>query len=262
MSEAKTPTIQDLMHTARQAAEAGGRAALRYFKTQLEVEHKTDDSPVTEADKQSEAAILAAIQLKFPSHSILAEESGRLDGDPEFRWIIDPIDGTRGFIRGGQFWGALIGVEHKGQLVAGSMCLPALDRSYWAGKGLGCFRNGIRLQVSPVKSLSDATLSLGEMQNLLRPPHQQAVLNLIQSVASTRGYGDPGGLFMVLEGLADVWLEAGVKPWDLAHAKILIEEAGGTYSDFNGEPSIEGGTAIASNGHLHQTILETLRKFR
>jgi histidinol-phosphatase len=251
--------IKNATDVARQAAKDGSRVALSYFKKGIQAEEKTDASPVTIADKEAEAAIIDRIRGHFPDHSILAEESGVTDHDPRYRWIIDPIDGTRGFIRGGSFWGCLVALELDGDIVAGAMALPVLDTLYWAGKGLGCYRNDSRIFVSKTEQWRDATLSVGEVQHLLQPHYREAVCRLISGAASTRGYGDPGGLMMVLEGLADVWLEAGVKPWDLAPAKILIEEAGGRFSNFAGQSSLSDGTAIASNGLLHQEVLRALQ---
>jgi histidinol-phosphatase len=251
--------LEQAMNTARLAAVQGAQTALRFFRSGVSPEWKDDRSPVTEADREAEAVIVATIQAQFPQHGILAEESGFLPGDQEYRWIIDPIDGTRGFIRAGKFWGSLVALEYRGQVVAGAMALPALELEYWAGRGLGCFRNGIRVQVSQESRWEDATLSLGELQHLLSPPYQSAITGLIQTAASTRCYGDPGGLMMVLDGLADVWMEAGVKPWDLAAASVLIEEAGGRFSNFRGTHDLNDGTAIASNGLLHEEILNRLR---
>ncbi len=246
------------MDTARHAAETGAQVALSYFSKGLRPEIKDDRSPVTIADRETEAAIIAHIQSVFPSHSILGEESGYLNQESSSRWIIDPIDGTKGFIRGGGFWGSLVALEHKGEIVAGAVALPLQKKTYWAAKGLGCYRNGQKIMVSPIASLRDATLSLGEMNHLVRVAGQAPLCKLLTTVDSSRCYGDPGALMMVLDGLADAWLEAGVKPWDLAPSKVLIEEAGGRFSNFLGGSSLELGSAIVSNGHLHEEILSFL----
>lgn len=248
--------------TARRAAECGAGVALSYFRKGIEAEQKDDESPVTLADKESERALIELIEKDFPQHSILAEESGRQERDRSNRWIIDPIDGTRGFIRGGSFWGTLVGFEHEGEVVAGAICLPVLGITYWAGKGLGCFRGERRIHLEAVRELKQATLSLGEMQHLLKGTYRDAVLGLIQGVGSSRCYGDPGGLMMVLEGGADIWLEGGVKPWDIAPSKILIEEAGGVFSNFSGQISLEEGEALAATPYLHAIVLERLLKER
>ena len=176
----------------------------------------------------------------------------------DFRWIVDPLDGTRGFGRGGSFWGPLVALEHRGEIVVGAMALPALGETYWAARGMGSFRDGVRLRVSEVDRLDEATLSLGELRALRRPPHGAAVGSLIDAVASSRCYGDLAGCVMLLSGRADAWLEAGVRLWDLAAPKILVEEAGGVLTDFDGSPSILGGRAVATNGLLHGRILAIL----
>jgi histidinol-phosphatase len=245
---------------ARRAVTQAGRAALRHWRTDLRVEWKADRSPVTAADRESEAIILKTLTAEFRGHSILSEESGLLEGSPENRWIVDPLDGTRGFARGGPFWGPLVAFEHRGEVVAGAVSLPALNEVYWAGRGLGAFRDGIRLRVSEVASWEEATLAVGEMRALLGGGQARGVTTLITSAASTRGYGDLAGALQLVNGRAEAWLEAGVKEWDLAALKILVEEAGGRFTDFGGGPSLTAGEALASNGLLHEHLLGALRR--
>jgi histidinol-phosphatase len=260
MSNEALRFIELVTQTAREAAELGAAVAFRYFNQAAAIHSETKDdlSPVTIADRAAEKAILDYLEERFPKHCILAEESGYRPGDRSFRWIIDPIDGTRGFIRGSKYWGTLVGFELDGEVVAGAVCLAALGVTYWAGRGLGAHRGKDRIHLAQTSEVRHATLSLGEMQNIFRPPYQNVFLSLLQEVASTRCFGDPGGLRMVLEGWADVWIEAGVKPWDIAPAKILIEEAGGRFTNFKGGSSLEPGQAIASNPHLHTLILAKL----
>ena len=244
---------------AREAAAAAGAAALRHWRGELRVERKPDRTPVTVADREAEAAALAIIQAAFPTHGILAEESGAQRPGARSRWIVDPLDGTRGFSRGGAFWGPTVALEHEGAIVAGAIGLPALGELYWAGRGQGCYRDGARLRVSAVVELAEATMSLGELSCLLQPPHDAAVLRLIRETASTRAYGDLYACTWVLNGRADVWLEAGVRIWDIAPMQILVEEAGGRFTDFAGVPTVGSGCAVASNGHVHQAVLDRLR---
>lgn len=250
--------VTRVAQTARDAAERGAAVARDYFQRDIAFEIKDDSSPVTMADRNAERALISLIDERFKDHSILAEESGHRQRDPDNRWIIDPIDGTRGFIRGGKFWGTLVGFEHRGEIIAGAICLPILNLSYWAGKGIGCYRNEDRIFLSKVEHLQEATLSIGEMQHIFHHEKKAVWLELLQCVGSTRCYGDPGGLMMLLEGQADIWIEAGVKPWDIAPAKILVEEAGGIFSNFRGEGSLEEGEALASTRPLHQQILDRL----
>ncbi len=213
--------------TARRAVVAGSAAALTHFRRGVAVEIKPDRSPVTAADRDAEAAMLRVVQEAFPEHAVLGEETGEHSGTASSRWIIDPIDGTRGFTRGGTFWGPLLGFEHQGEIVAGAMALPALGETYWAARGMGTWiQRGsdapVRVRVSGIPSWADATLSLGEFKDLLRPPLLEPVTRLALSAAQARCYGDLAGCALVITGRAEAWIEAGVKIWDLAPLKILV----------------------------------------
>jgi histidinol-phosphatase len=249
--------------TARRAVEAASAASLAHFRRGVRVELKPDRTPVTAADRDSEAAIVAAIRAAFPGHAILGEESGAHEGSASSRWIVDPIDGTRGFTRGGSFWGPLVALEDRGEMVAGAMALPALGETYWAARGQGAWmRRGEgqpeRLRVSGIATWEEATLSLGELRGLFAPAVAPRTLKLATSAASSRCYGDLAGCAMVLTGRAEAWVEAGVQVWDLAPLKILVEEAGGKFTDFSGNPTVESGNAIATNGALHAHVLGML----
>ncbi len=246
------------MNVAKSAAEAAARTARPHWEKGVNVETKADRSPVTIADRESEEVIIRTIKSTFPDHSLLTEESGAHPGDPGRRWIVDPLDGTRGFTRGGKFWGPLVAFELDGEVVAGAMAMPALNLVYWAAQGRGCFRNGTPCRVSSIEDWSASTLSLGELRPLLSAPHTEGVLELIRTAASARDYGDLAGCALVLDGQAEAWIEAGVKPWDLGPAKILIEEAGGRFTSFDGDQSLEPGTAIGSNGRVHGRVLSVL----
>ncbi len=252
------------MQTARRAAEAGGAAAMRHFRTGVRVEIKPDRSPVTAADREAEAAILAVLRERFPDHAVLGEETGAHAGaQGGARWIVDPVDGTRGFTRGGTFWGPLVALEVDGQVVAGAMGMPALGETYWAARGLGAWRavgSGApeRLRVSGIAAWEEATLSLGEQKFLLAPPLRAQVNELTVTAAQARGYGDLAGCAMVLTGRAEAFLEAGVQVWDIAPLKILIEEAGGRFTDLAGQPTHLNGACLASKGLVHEHVLVAL----
>jgi histidinol-phosphatase len=245
---------------ARSAVQAAAKASLKHHRTGVAVEKKPDRSPVTAADREAEAAILSELLRAFPGASVLAEESGARAGDPALRWIVDPLDGTRGFTRGGAFWGPLVALEHEGEVVVGAAALPVTGDVYWAAKGAGAFKNGERLRVSGVDDWSEATVSLGEMRLLFGGPHADGVLSLVRSAASARGYGDVAGALMVLEGRADAWLEGGVQIWDIAPMKILFEEAGGRFTDLAGVPTIASGSAVGTNGRVHAHVLGELAR--
>ncbi len=257
--------LPQAMDTARRAAEAAATAALAHLRSGVRVEVKPDRTPVTVADREAEAAALAVIRGSFPGHAVLGEETGAHPGDAEARWIVDPIDGTRGFTRGGSFWGPLVALEHRGTVVAGAMALPVLGETYWAARGLGCWlrtrgAEPRRLAVSGVSEWSEATLSLGELRFLLAPPLAPAVSELTRTAASARCYGDLAGCALVLRGQAEAWIEAGVQVWDLAALQVLVEEAGGRFSDLEGRSSIAAGNCLASNGLLHDRLLDALSR--
>jgi histidinol-phosphatase len=250
------------LDTAIRAVQAASKASLRHFRADITIELKPDRSPVTQADKDAETAIVCVIRAAFPDHSLLTEESGALPGSPESRWIVDPLDGTRGFTRGGQFWGPLVALEHRGEIVAGAMAMPVLGETYWAARGEGAFRDGTRLRLSSQTEWTDATLSVGELSRMLRLPQAEQLESLLRSCTSVRGFGDVAACAMLLNGRADVWMEGGVQHWDLAPAQILIEEAGGRMTDFDGLTSPASGTALGANERLHAHALETLRSRR
>ncbi len=251
--------IAPLVETARRAVAAACEPLLHHFSRGVATEMKADRTPVTVADRDAEAAILEVLIRDHPGHSILSEESGTHEGDPRRQWIVDPLDGTRGYSRGGPFWGPLVAFALDGEVVAGALALPALGETYWAGRGLGCHMDGHRLQVSRVGRLEEAILNVGELTRLLAPPHGEAVGRLMARAASVRCYGDLAALTPVLKGEADVWLETGVKPWDLAPAPILLAEAGGRFTDRAGGASWKNGDAVGTNGRLHDTVLAALR---
>jgi histidinol-phosphatase len=256
--------LRKAMDVARRAVEAASAAELAHFRRGVRVEVKPDRTPVTAADRDGEAAVLRVIGEAFPDHAVLGEETGAHAGDAEARWIVDPLDGTKGFTRGRGFWGPLVALEHRGRVVAGAMALPVLGETYWAARGLGAWlRAGdaapARLAVSAIAAWPDATLSLGEPHVLLVPPMLERVARLATSCQASRCYGDLAGCALVLKGEAEAWVEAGVQIWDLAPLQILVEEAGGTFTDLEGRPTHASGACVASNGHVHAHVLAALR---
>ncbi len=258
MTGQETAFIERAMSAARRAVEAASAASLRHWRTDLLVETKADRSPVTAADRESEAAILTVLRAEFPGHAVLAEESGASGEDGRYRWVVDPLDGTRGFSRGGSFWGPIVGLEEDGRTVAGAMGLPALGEVYWAGRGMGAFCNGERLQVSTVSTWEDAVLSAGELRVLLRPGTAERVSQLVTTAASTRCYGDVAGCAQLLHGRAEAWIEAGVRTWDISGLRVLIEEAGGRVTDLPESAGWPPLSLLASNAPLHDALRDAL----
>lgn len=257
------PTTIDLdraLEVAREAVAAGGRAAMPWHRRPVPHETKSDRSPVTAADRASDAAILAVLRDAFPEHDVLSEESG-VDGPGgcDCRWIVDPLDGTRGFLRGDEEWGPLVALELQGELMVAAAHLPARGTTYWARRGGGTFRDGERMRVSSVERWNEATLDIGFLRALLAEPWGPGVLELMRSADRVRCPGDLAGSLAVVEGRADAWIEAGVREWDLAAPRLLIEEAGGRFTDLLGRPSHAMGHAVGSNGVLHPDVLAGIR---
>ena len=252
-------SVDPVLHAAVTAAHAAGDIALRYFKTNLTVELKADRTPVTRADRECEAHIIDVLHTHFPDHGFLGEELGEQPGNTSARWIIDPIDGTKNFIRGIPFFATLIALEEDGEITAGVMYAPALDDLLYAQKGQGTFANGKQVSVSEVAQLQEAMLIHGGLNDLKARPCWQPFLRLIDATARQRGFGDALGHSLVAKGLAEVALEPEIKPWDVAATKILIAEAGGRFSDFAGTPSIYTGDAVISNGRLHDEVVQLLQ---
>lgn len=252
------------METARRAVEAASAASLAHFRRGVRVEVKPDRTPVTQADRDSEAAILGVVREAFPEHGFLGEETGTHAGAAAAtRWIVDPLDGTKGFTRGRSFWGALVALEHEGRIVAGAMALPALGETYWAARGHGAWMRAgdgapARLAVSRIGAWQDATLSFGEPHVLFCPPMLERLAGLALSAQAARCYGDLAGCALVLQGKAEAWVEMGVQIWDLAPLQILIEEAGGTFTDLEGVATHASGSCVASNGLVHAHVLRSL----
>jgi len=246
------------LETAIDAAKTGGEVALRYFRGALEVERKADASPVTVADREAERAITAVLRRAFPEHGILGEEFGA-SGDEKSRWIIDPIDGTKSFVRGIPFFASLVALEEDGEVTTGAVYAPACGELLYAQKGAGAFDDAGRLHVSKVAELDDAMIVHGGLSHIRDRGHWEPFGELVRRSARQRGYGDYFGYTFVARGQAEVMVDIDLKPWDLAPLKVITEEAGGRFTDLSGTPTIYGGSAVASNALVHDQVLATLR---
>lgn len=246
------------LEAAVEAARAAGRVALKHYGGSVAVTLKPGGSPVTQADREAEQVIVELLRSAFPAYGFLGEEFGA-QGDQKVRWIIDPIDGTRNFIRGIPFWATLIGLEENGEVTLGVVHNPVTGELLHARRGSGAYANGERIQVSTVDDLARAFLCHASL-NLLRPTgHWDGFLRLVDTTERQRGFGEYYAYALVARGQAEIAVEADLKPWDLAPIKVLIEEAGGRFTDLDGNPTIYSGTALASNGRLHAAALALLR---
>jgi histidinol-phosphatase len=248
------------LEAALDAAHAAGAIALKYFRGDVRVMQKADRTPVTQADQEAEAAIVERLRAAFPDVGFLGEEFGA-QGQQARRWIVDPIDGTKNFVRGIPYWATLLALEEEGEVTLGVVHAPATGELYWARRGQGAWLDGVRLRVSPVARLADAMLVHSSL-NLLRPleggRYWDGFVRLVDRTDRQRGFGDYLGYTFVLRGQAELMLEADLKPWDLAPLRVLVEEAGGRFTDFAGRPTIYSGTVLVSNGRLHDEALALL----
>ena len=248
---------QRALDAAVDAARAAGRIALKYFRGGFEVAKKPDDTPVTPADREAEQAIVEILGRAFPDSGVLGEEFGGR-GTKEVRWIIDPIDGTKNFVRGIGIWATLIALEERGEVTVGVIHNPVTAELYTARRGAGAFLNGERIRVSDVAELGRAFFLHAGLGIVRKGGHWDGFARLIDATDRQRGFGDYMGYGLVAEGKAEIYAELDLKPWDLAAPKILVEEAGGRFTDFAGRPTIYTGTALATNGRLHDAALALL----
>jgi histidinol-phosphatase len=244
---------------AVEAARAAGEIALTYYRTGFDVTLKADRTPVTEADRGAEQAIRDVLGRAFPDCGFLGEEFGAV-GDQRRRWIIDPIDGTKNFIRRLPVWATLIGLEEDGEVTVGVIHNPVTGELLAARRGGGTWRDGERVQVSTIDDLAHATLLHAGLGLLREAGCWDGFVRLVDATGRQRGFGDYLGYTLVAEGKAEIYLETDLKAWDLAPCKVIVEEAGGRFTDFDGVASIHSGTAFASNGRLHDAGLALLRR--
>lgn len=254
-----TPDWRDRYEAAMEAAHAAGRHALRYFDANVNVEWKSNQTPVTIADREAEQLLRDELLGEFPEDGFLGEEFGESHGTSGFRWIIDPIDGTRNFVRGIPLWATLVGLEHRGEVIAGVCFIPPMNQMYRALKGDGAYRDDRPLHVSNVARLEEAQLFFSGISWFIKGACREAFLELAGRTQRQRGFGDFYGYLLVAQGSGELMLDYGLKPWDVAAIKPIVEEAGGRFTDWNDHPTIHRPDVLASNGKLHE---ETLAVFR
>jgi histidinol-phosphatase len=247
------------LETAIQAAKAAGEVALRYFRTALAVEYKGDSSPVTEADRECEKRITDILDAAFPDYGIYGEEFGERAGAGA-RWIVDPIDGTKNFIRGIPYFATLIALEEEGEVTTGVIYAPAVDDLLYAQRGSGAFDHRGRLRVSDIAHLNDGTVVFGGLDIFRRSNLWRGLEALVDGSSRQRGFGDYFGHTFIARGQAEAMVELDLKPYDVAPLKIIIEEAGGRFTDLKGEATIYGGEAVTSNGLVHDEVLALMRR--
>lgn len=252
----------DLALAHRLADAADAHSLLRFRALDLAVSAKPDLTPVSDADTAIEAAIRSTLAAERPSDAVLGEEEGLIGSGPR-QWVVDPIDGTKNFVRGVPVWATLIALQVDGVVEVGVVSAPALGRRWWAARGEGAWAGSLaspaRLAVSRVASLADASLSYSSLTGWAAQDRLPGLLSLSERAWRTRAYGDFWSHVLVAEGAVDASFEPEVNLWDLAALQPIVEEAGGRFTDLSGAATPAGGSVVCSNGALHDEVLQALR---
>ncbi|MCA1615745.1 MAG: inositol monophosphatase family protein [Acidobacteria bacterium] len=250
------PELEELLDFAVGLARGAGEITLRHFRQTFTPDRKADGSFVTAADREAESFMRARLEERFPHDSVLGEEEGERPGASGRRWILDPIDGTYSFVHGVPLYGVLVGLEIEGEARLGVVNLPALGDLVYAASGLGCFWNEKRARVSGVSSLGDGLLLATDFGTCARYGFGAAARRLEAGAGARRTWGDCYGHILVATGRAEVMLDPVMNVWDCAPLLPILEEAGGTFTDWRGRRTIHGGNAISTNGLLFAPVLE------
>jgi myo-inositol-1(or 4)-monophosphatase len=251
------PPCNEYLDFAVETAWQAGQLTLGYYQTGLRPDFKSDDTPVTAADREAERLIRSRIEDHYPEHAIVGEEFGESSGSSH-RWIIDPIDGTRSFVRGIPMYGVLIGLEIEGVCEVGVARFPALGETIAAATGLGCWWNGRRARVSETQQLKDGVLLHYDAANFARYGKQAAWERLTQAGGFRAGWCDAYGYLLVATGRAELMLDPALYPWDGAPFIPILREAGGYFGDWQGHPTIYGREGLATTQALLPEVLSLL----
>ena len=244
----------ELLHAAAEVARLAGNVALSHFRSRLDVETKGDGSPVTVADRAAEVAAREWITERFPNDAILGEEFGALGDEKSRRWIIDPIDGTKSFVRGVPLWGTLVAIARGQDVLAGAVFCPAVDEIVVAAVGEGCWWNDARTRVSTVSRIADAAILSTDDRFREHPERRDRWARLISEAPIVRTWGDCYGYLLVATARAEAMVDNLMSPWDAAALVPVILEAGGEFSDWNGHVTAFGSGSIATNHALASVI--------
>jgi histidinol-phosphatase len=252
-----TPAFLDsALDVARHAAHAAAEVIARHYRAGTAVEIKADQTPVTIADREAEAAIKRVLRAAFPDHAYYGEEEGR-EGDGDFLWLIDPIDGTRSFVRRYPMFSTQIALMHKGELMLGVSSASEFGELAWARRGGGAFLNGTPIRVAEANKFDTQTaISFGNVKTLARGPGWSALANLIQRCGRTRGYGDFYHYHLLARGSLDLVIESDVNILDVAALAVIVREAGGTFTDLGGrELTLDTTSVLTGTPALHEQAL-------
>jgi histidinol-phosphatase len=248
------------LEVALELADIADTVTLARFRApDLRVDTKSDSTPVTDADRTTEQALRDALSRLRPEQEIVGEEFGG-EGQAEWRWIIDPIDGTVNYANGVPVWATLIALMRADRAVCGVVSAPALGRRWWAATGQGAFTGaGVRIHVSATPTLEDAYVSCTDVRDFATRRGERGFRAVLERARVVRAFGDFWSHMLVAEGVIDVALEAWVNPWDVAATQVIMIEAGGRFSDFDGAVRIDSGNVITTNGLLHDELVTLMR---
>lgn len=247
-------TFEKELDIAREVARQAGELALRNQAGGFEAETKSDLSPVTSADRANEQLMCSLLEEAFPEDGILGEEGAARESRSGRRWIIDPIDGTRDFVRGIPTWGVLVGLEADGDVVVGACNLPGLGELYSAARGSGSHRNGSPIRISSIATPKNAVFCLDAFNNIHRHPFGTRLIPWMSQFWAVRSFGGCLDAMCVAAGRAEAWIEGEAKPWDFAALKVIAEEAGARFFNFDGNSSIYGGNCVITVPSLEAVI--------
>ena len=252
--------MKEFQQQAIAAARKAREIILQHYKQSLDIDLKSDRTPVTIADREAENVIRDTLLKAFPDHGFYGEEHGWHNGDAEYLWLVDPIDGTKSFINGYGFFSTQIALLHQGELILGVSCAPAMNETAWAMRGNGAFLNGDALQVSATTDLSLAAISTGNIQSLAAAGNWPALGEILAACNRTRGYGDFYHYHRLAAGQIDAVIESDVNILDIAALTVIVREAGGLMTDIEGQPiGLETRSVLAANAMLHTQLLDRLK---
>jgi histidinol-phosphatase len=242
--------------TALDAAHAAADVVRHYYQSNLAITIKADKSPVTEADIETEKTIRSIIAAKYPDHGFYGEETGSSHLDAEYVWIVDPIDGTKAFVREYPMFSTQIALMHRGRLIVGVSSAPAYGELAYGEIGAGAWLNEAPIHVSAITSIEDAALSTGNLKTLATGPKWPAFGRLVGRLSRIRGYGDFLHYHLLASGKIDAVVESDVNILDVGACAVIVEAAGGRFTDIDGRPlGLSSGSVLATNGRLHEAVL-------
>lgn len=257
-----TDTNSGELSIALNAAQAAAEICRRYYSGTFDVTIKDDETPVTQADIECERAIREIVLDAFPDHGFYGEECGKIGDDADYLWLVDPIDGTRSFVRHYPFFSTQIALMYRRELVLGVSCGTMFDELAWAEKGCGAWLNGERLRVSDIDEPERATISTGNLKSLASSEGWSRLGELVANCNRIRGYGDFYHYHLLAAGKIEAVIESDVNILDIAALSVIVEEAGGRFTDLNGvSPGLNTRSVLAANPALHRNYLERLRGF-